>query len=162
MGRITSAHGSVRSRICGERTDEACSQRSGSGPCHWSRRSEPANLEAHASPHIPATQWLSYALQAFPSAGCGRSLCCARGVQHWFTIPVCDGLHKFIQKLIVGLSTYSFMPQTNVQWVLQKFLCWGKRTKREMKVFATLRHQERTKNTNKPQKQMFIMCTAPF
>lgn len=54
-----------------------------------------------------------------------------------FTLPVCDGLHKLIQQLIIGLSTYSFMPQTNVQRVLKEFLRQGKGEKRDVKWFLT-------------------------
>lgn len=52
---------------------------------------------------------------------------CALREYSGFTIPVCDGLHKLLQQLIIGLSTYSFMPQTNVQRVLQELLRQGKR-----------------------------------
>lgn len=51
-------------------------------------------------------------------SGLWKEACAVREGDSGFTIPVCDSLHKFIQKLIIGLSTYSFMPQTNVQRVL--------------------------------------------
>lgn len=48
-----------------------------------------------------------------------------KGANEWradIIIPIRDGIHKFIQQLVIGLASDSFMPQPNVERVLQQCL----------------------------------------